>query len=197
MKKKYLLRLLTLAIYFLPFSFFYSGCEGVAFNKADALALEITRNNKVKPIDSFAFISDTTKAKSDTISNNKAIEIIDTTSLSYKANKIAQEIVERALLPTNNSISAIGITQIFANTFGRICIILSIILSVVLLISERFFRQKIKLIQNLFLINLLCVIAFIIDGIIYKVELKFGVWCLLFFLIVQLYLETKRVNIKT
>jgi hypothetical protein len=149
MKKNYLLRLLTLGIYFLPFSFFYSGCEGVAFNKADALKLEKIRISKTKPADSIDFVSDSTISVADTARRINSNEIIDTTSFSYKTNEIAQKIVQHALMPTKESISAIGITQIFTNTFGRVCIIMSIIFSVVLLITERFFRHKNKLIRNL------------------------------------------------
>ncbi len=197
MKKNYLLRLLTLGIYFLPFSFFYSGCEGVAFNKADALRLEKIRKTKEKPAESIGFVSDSTISEADTLKRINSNEITDTTSFCYKANEIAQKIVEHALMPTKESISAIGITQIFTNTFGRVCIIMSIIFSVVLLITERFFRHKNKLIRNLLLLNTLCVISFIIDGFISKAELMYGVWCLLAVLVLQFYLEIKRNKIKT
>ena len=193
--KNYILRLLTLVIYFLPFSFFYSGCEGNAYNKADAVKLEkqdsIKKATKSKKelADSTISITDSTVKNINKVNSS---DIEDTTTLKYKLNEIGYKAVEKALMPTKESISALGITQVFENMFGRICIILSIVLSIILLITERFFRDKNKLIRNLLLFNLGCVIAFIIDGFIYKVDLLFGVWCLLIILLLQLYLELKR-----
>jgi len=202
MKKKYLLRLLTLAIYFLPFSFFYAGCEGVAYNQEDAKKLisqdsikQITR--KIPFDDSIVIETKDSNYENSIFYDTIIEEKIDTTSISYHANKFGYVIVEHVMCPTKNTISGIGISTIFVNLFGRICIILSILLSIILLMTEVFFKNKNTIITYIILLNILLIISFLINGIIYKVELKFGVGCLLIFLIVQLYLETKRVKIKT
>lgn len=198
----YIIRLLTLAIYFLPFSFLYVSCDGNVYSTAE---IEKMREDSIKKITYIDEAADSTLIDIDTaITINDTFKHTFADSLLIVAGKflvgginILKSIdtiynKKTINIPNKKSISGIYMTQKFVNTFGKICIWASIILTILSLVAEWLFRKKEIIIKGLLFINLLSVSAFIVNAYSIKVELRYGVWCLLAILIIQLALEIKR-----
>ena len=213
-KINYILRLLTLAVYFLPFSFLYVSCNGHVYSKVE---IEKIRDDSIKQADSIKQITYAKEvSNSSLIENNSATTMNDTfkrtladtlfvSAVKFLVGgfKVLDTVVDAIYnnntitIPDKKSVSGISITQTFLNTFGKSCIWASIILSILSFLAEWFFRKKSAVIKGLLFINLLSVIAFIINAYTIKVDLRYGVWCLFAILILQIYLEIRRTITRT
>jgi hypothetical protein len=188
------IRLLTLLSYFLPFVFFLSTCTSDsvskdAYNKDDALKNEYEKsNNSIHGI--YAIIDSINPNNSEIEFENLRSQInmvyLNSSNIIY----LKEELKTKIIFPTNYSLSGIGSILIYKNTIGKIAIGISIALSFLtfvfwLLINKR--RLGIYFIIG----NMMMILIFVIDSFLSNIDLLYGVWVLLFLLIVQLLTEIK------
>ena len=191
------IRLLTLLSYFLPFVFFLSTCTSDsvskdAYNKDDALKNEYEKsNNSIHGI--YAIIDSINPNNSEIEFENLRSQInmvyLNSSNIIY----LKEELKTKIIFPTNYSLSGIGSILIYKNTIGKIAIGISITLSFLtfvfwLLINKR--RLGIYFITG----NITMILIFVIDSFVSNVDLLYGVWVLLFLLIVQLLTEIKNLK---
>lgn len=196
---KFSLRLLTVLCYFLPFTFFLSTCNGnlglkYAYNKAEAVG-GILEENQLTTSTSGpdSLMTDTPMMANVTITEPRLIDSIikdhghnDAT----KYSKIEDIILQKVLVPAENSLSGIGVMIFYKNLAGSITVALSLLLSLIFLLAFKFIKSQ-RLTQYLLLANISSVIIFIIDSFISEVDLLWGIWFLLLVLVSQLFITIK------
>ncbi len=193
------LRLLTIFCYFLPFTFFLATCNGieidVAYNKKDAVKNILTASKASKEITDSTLISDTpiTSVDSDSLSSNIPIDsLYEHHSFKPRSSKsLTDNIIYFILFPADKSVSGIGSIWFYKNLIGQIAIGLSLFLSLLLLVTFKIWNIK-KNHKNLLLLNLLCVLIFIVHSFLSAVSLLIGTWALLTILIIQIIIEQAR-----
>lgn len=194
-KPYFIIRLLTVLSYFLPFIFFLSTCTSVlttkvAYNKEDAILNEQEKvSNQLSSIDSF-------------------VNEIDTSNMSYMLTELQARVKQcclssdnishlnrdfqyRLIVPTNYSLSAIGSIWFHKNLFGKTMVTISLMLSFILLLFYRILERK-KVIFQIVSTNIIILVFFIADNILSNVTTLFGTWTLLFLLLVQLTIERQK-----
>lgn len=188
------IRLLTLLSYFLPFIFFLSTCTSEftstdAFNKADAILNE--QEKVTNQLSSF----DTLFNKID--SNNVSYILTEARArikhFYYSSDNITNLNLDnkyRLLMPTDYSLSAIGTIWFHKNILGKTTIAISLLLSLIILVFYRLLDKKNLTIQVISA-DIIVLLIFIADSVLSNVSLQFGVWTLLFLLIVQLQTEMR------
>ena len=189
------LRLLTLFTYFLPFCFFFTTCQRgqlkVAYNIEEALTIkENIQQTKLAP--------DSVKVQ-DTMHSETVVLRDLHDKLADRKNRFKfdlTKIINMAVFPSDYSISGIGVFEFYKNIFGKICIGLSILISVLYLILWKLLRKK-KVSYIFICINVFSILAFIAICFISKVDVLFGVWVLLILLLIQFFLEYLDRQIKT
>lgn len=175
------LRILTLACYFLPFVFCFTTCvDGVgrtAYNRADAIA-----NEKDKVI---AEKKDLLEATANLIADKITVSdsAIETTSETIK---LLQEGDDAWLLnPTLTSVSAIGFVFTYENALPRIVIALSAFFSLICFFVWPWLKRKgfsVYLLSG----NLFLLIIFFLYCLFSNITVLYGVYVLIFLLLVQL-----------
>jgi hypothetical protein len=191
------IRLLTLLSYFLPFIFFLSTCSAplsndMAFNKEDAIKNESDKNNNsINTIYSLIDSLDTSNIND--ISEELVYRIEFNFSSTDNIANLKRGRENLIISPTDYSLSGIGCLLLYKNTMGKIAIGISIALSFLtlffwLLINKR--KLGIYFITG----NITMILVFIIDSFVSNVDLLYGVWVLLFLLIVQLLTEIKNLK---
>jgi len=146
-------------------------------------------------------IIETSRSENDTVIIDKvSLKVKD--SLNQAASQGTQinktdvqtfwsEVYEKIFYPTNNSISGFGSIFLFPNAAGSILIGISFVISLFLVFRWKFIKIK-KRRLYLLLLNLLCIIIFIADGLLLKnVNFLWGIWLLPILLIIDLILEFK------
>lgn len=195
-----MLRLLTTGCYFLPFTFFLVTCNGLelnfAYNKKEAgknilsekesaycaAVVDSAQSVTTKLPDTSIAIVPVESISSDVFNKDTANATISKNFLEKLAIKIIR--------PTNSSLSGLGSIFYYKNLTGRVVSALSLLTSLMLLMAFKVFKsQRVKL--YLLIINVLCVTIFIVDSFISEVTLLWGVWTLLFLLLIQFLVELK------
>jgi hypothetical protein len=140
MKISFVLRLLNLACFFLPFTFFFTTCNGFdvkfAYNKKEAAEnkLQETKSTKVEPIDSTTvatYHDSLSQQRKDTIYNSDSTE--HQKSFISKVQKQLERLEEFVLMPTDTSLSAIGCIFLYKNLAGKILISIALFISILTL----------------------------------------------------------------
>jgi len=188
------IRLLTLLSYFLPFVFFLSTCTSDsvsknAYNKDDALKNEYEKsNNSIHGI--YAIIDSINPNNSEIEFENLRSQInmvyLNSSNIIY----LKEELKTKIIFPTNYSLSGIGSILIYKNTIGKIAIGISITLSFLTLVFWLLINKR-RLGIYFIIGNMMMILIFGIDSFVSNIDLLYGVWVLLFLLIVQLLTEIK------
>jgi hypothetical protein len=190
------LRLLTLLCYFLPFTFFVVTCNGLelrmAYNKQEA------KENEAAAMQ--AEVVDTTAANTTQtniaglVDSSKAVtfatNIGDSTQHEPAPNnkgELWQEVLSKILAPTETSLSAVGSIFYYKNLTGQVLVAISFLLS--LMLTLRIPRNK-AFTHYALVVNILCLIGFVIDSVVSDVSLRWGVWLLFALLSLQLGIES-------
>ena len=190
------IRLLTLLSYFLPFIFFLSTCTSDsvskdAYNKEDALKNEYEKsNNSIHGI--YAIIDSINPNHSEIEFENLRSQINMVYLNSDNIINLKEELKTKIIFPTNYSLSGIGSILIYKNTMGKIAIGISIALSFLTLVFWLLINKR-KLGVYFITGNIMMILVFIIDSFVSNVDLLFGVWVLLFLLIIQFFCEKGRI----
>ena len=191
------IRLLTLLSYFLPFIFFLSTCTSDsvskdAYNKEDALKNEYEKsNNSIHGI--YAIIDSINPNHSEIEFENLRSQINMVYLNSDNIINLKEELKTKIIFPTNYSLSGIGSILIYKNTMGKIAIGISIALSFLTLVFWLLINKR-KLGVYFITGNIMMILVFIIDSFVSNVDLLFGVWVLLFLLIIQFLTEIKNLK---
>jgi hypothetical protein len=194
MKVKFLIRLITLFTYFLPFAFFHTTCVGseyrIAYNKeeaakneAEAQELENSKEN--------TDVKDTvkkTQSPDTIISTQKSVNELESSPKESTGTLSKTEWQSYLITPTKESLSAPGCMFFYKNIIGSICIGASAIFTVFTLILWKFIKRK-KIFIHVDTMNLICITAFLVDSLILKIDLLWGFWLLFILLLTQLFME--------
>ena len=176
-------RFIALLCYFAPFetcNSFGSGTTTMVSTTDSVARNDQSFVDTIRAADTSKDVAVTDSTRFDSTKSEKA---------EIEKDSFWEKIYYRAIYPTDDSISGIGVITQFEIETGLIAIDISFLLTVFLLFSWKFLRIK-KRRQHLLLVNLLCIVVFIVDGLTTKdVELRWGVWCLTGVVIFQLFLE--------
>lgn len=192
------LRIITLLCYLLPCCFFLITCNdstlNIAYNQheADSLA-NLPSGETVTEV-----MKDTAASGVDTI--DQQAKSYDTTADSYTNDTVElninnKDFMLRLLFPTRQSLSALGAVFYFKNITGQIIIGFAVLLSLALLLAFKWLK-KIKLKMIILLMGILSLLVFIVDSILCNVTLMFGIWILLALLVLQYWIEWKKLKSK-
>lgn len=190
------IRLLTLLSYFLPFIFYLSTCTNnseakIAFNKKDAIKNERERSiNELAYVDSLITNVDTNATNINAALTDLKAGIKNTYNYSDNFENLDQSFESLLFYPTNYSLSALGTIALHENMLGKITVSISLIISFLTLFFW-FFIHKRKIGLYVITTNLVTLVIFIVDCLITNVSMLYGVWVLLFLLLVQLLTELK------
>lgn len=191
-------RLITVLCYFLPFVFFYSGCNGLSletvYNRKDVFNIVTNSNETIIAVSQDTLHNKTPELISDSIKHLPETAKDSLISEALKGNAEKKDFLARILFPANHSLSAIGVLFIYKTTFGRITIGISIGISLFLLLGIKLVKRKEKLQQWLSAVNVVCVIWFIVEGYINKVDILWGAWGLFCGVFISLLTQKASVN---
>ena len=191
------IRLLTIASYFLPFIFFLTTCTAPlsstdAYNQADAI-----ENEKAKALQKIIEID----ALINSVDSNNVDSVLSEIQARTHADYLASDNISnfqfnkafpfyKISMPTNYSLSGIGTIWFHKNILGKVLITISLILSFFIFAFWKFITKK-RLANYVISLNIFIVFVFITDCVFTNVELLYGIWVLLFLLIIQLLTEIK------
>jgi hypothetical protein len=191
----FILRLLTLLIYFLPFIFFVPTCTDMltfeqAYNKADAIKNQQTKTEY--EISNFNLLLDSikhrgTKDAFDELQARSQEYIVTSNQMKY----LDQDLQFYLIMPTNHSLSGLGAIIYHKNLLGKITIAISFGLSFLTLFFWTFLDKwrigKIFVVANISFLG-----VFILGCVFSDVTILFGTWTLLFVLVAQLVTKDNR-----
>ncbi|MBI1781024.1 MAG: hypothetical protein HYR66_06605 [Sphingobacteriales bacterium] len=183
-KLNFISRLITVLCYFLPVTFFYFGCNGlsseIAYNKHDVFNIIIDSKQSVVAVSNDTSLKTTPISIADSLKQlpENAKDSIISEELRHDTTG-KKDFLARVISPVNHSLSAIGVIVIYKTVFGKIVICASMVISLFLLFGIRLIRRNEKLIMGLSIINVACVLLFVIDSYSNKVDLLWGAWVLL------------------
>jgi hypothetical protein len=206
MKTAFILRLLTLACWFLPFCFFMSMCVGgtykTAYNKKQAFAYlseanretvqeimkqwegikhGVTETNKRSKIDS---VRERSFERLFEPFNKEGMEV----ETADSSKRVWEPIVHNIILPNYYSLSGIGVIVEFKNFTGRVLAGASLFLCLIILLFARFMKKRLKF---CLITNQLLLTCFLINGLVIEVDLLYGFWILYLLVMFQLVLSWK------
>jgi phosphoglycerol transferase MdoB-like AlkP superfamily enzyme len=199
---RFSLRLATTLCYFLPFTFFLAACGDMgydfSYNKKEAAKKILLSNQNFSIMTTDSDNTDTnTLAISAPILEDEAHTNFDSiisdfnAGLNYNHKTFSERLFIEIISPARSSVSAVGVVLFYKDRAGKIFIVTSMLLSLILFIGYRWIKSK-KIICYGLLINIISVSAFICDSFFSDVTLLYGAWVLLFLLIVQVILERDR-----
>lgn len=189
------IRLLTVLVYFLPFTFFMSSWVGkdtvLIYDKETAWKYKQSLiNSDMENIDEIIKLKDTSVNV-----NEASRDYIEGLFQEDARNMFAynQKWYEKLISPLPNYLSGFGILFFHKNTGIGITMWLSVILSLVTFLFWRFITRW--MIAVLFVgINFIVVLIYMVSCLSNDVSLEYG-FCLLFFLlIIQLWVEMRQLK---
>lgn len=185
------LRLLTAASYFLPFTFFMAACDGwdikKAYNRVEAKeVIELIRHPQKRKADEI-FTDSLGKPIEIPHEKKQATTTTDTITKNRPA-KLIDRVILGTMMPTEQSVSAIGAMYFFKNEFGRYSVIASLIVLGLVILPFRFLtKYRIKF--YLLCLQTTVLVAVIADCLVSDIDMLWGLWLMTFLVISQLVLE--------
>jgi hypothetical protein len=191
----FILRLLTLLTYFLPFIFFLPTCTDMltleqAYNKSDAI-----KNVQKKSEYELSVFESLLDSISDNSTKNSMDEVRTRTQHffpnSNQLKYLDQDFQYYLIMPTDHSLSGIGAVYFHKNILGKTSIAISLGLSLITLLLWTFLDRK-GFGTYILIANILVLGVFILTSIFSDVSVLFGTWTLLFLLVSQLLTKDRR-----
>ncbi len=190
------IRLLTVLVYFLPFTFFMTDCDGkeeIIYDKSKIWELkQVDIKHDMRRIDKLICKNDTSQITDK--ERQDSIEGILRNNLEYIFKPVSGKWYDKLFCPAPHYLSGFGLLVVKTKTTGMaISMWMSVILSVVTFLFWRFIARW--MIAVLFVgVNFIVVLIYMISCLRQNVSLEYGFWLLFFLLLIQLWVEMRQLK---
>lgn len=189
------IRLLTVLVYFLPFTFFMANCSGLdiemAYNKKDAIELE--KREIIREMENVDHHLRLVDSSATAINNAHTYIQEELESKLQKAWLKEADWQDKLIWPAPYSLSGIGVLYYHKTKGMGVAMWMSVILSLVTFLFWRFIARW--MIAVLFVgINFIVVLIYMISCLRQNVSLEYGFWLLFFLLLIQLWVEMRQLK---